>query len=217
MESRLGIRARRLQATTTPCMNDRKLGCPTIYFLLLPLWLVGCGGALYQVAPLPTGPALSSHNVELAEGETALRVGAAFYDGDGSLRQFEANLPLAGVLAVEVHLSNQGGESARLPAMVLEARGENGRRLTPLTGERALRRVMRAYDNRLYTIESHRVTLARYQEIQLQLRDELSPGEERRGVLFFAIPPQGPLEERFSLTVVLGERRIEIPLPVRPR
>jgi hypothetical protein len=197
-------------------MNDRRLGFPAFYFLL-PLWLVGCGGALYRVAPLPAGPALSSHSLGKAEGEATLQVGAAYYDGDESLRQFEANLPLAGVLAVEVHLFNRSGESANLPAMKIDVRGEKGSPLPPLTGERALRRVLRAYGNRLYTIESHRVTLARYREIQLPLSGELSPGEERRGVLFFSIPRQAPLGETYSATVALGERKVVIPLPVRPR
>jgi len=210
------IQAQRPLPATIPCMNDRRLGFPAFYFLL-PLWLVGCGGALYRVAPLPAGPALSSHSLGKAEGEATLQVGAAYYDGDESLRQFEANLPLAGVLAVEVHLFNRSGESANLPAMKIDVRGEKGSPLPPLTGERALRRVLRAYGNRLYTIESHRVTLARYREIQLPLTGELSPGEERRGVLFFAIPRQAPLGETYSATVALGERKVVIPLPVRPR
>ena len=200
-------------------MNDRRLGFPAFYFLL-PFWLVGCGGALYRVAPLPAGPALSSHSLGEAEGAATLQVGAAYYDGDESLRQFEANLPLAGVLAVEVHLLNRGGKSAELPAMKIELRGTRGERssaLPSLTGDKALRRVLRAYGNRLYTIESHRVTLARYREIELPLTGELSPGEERRGVLFFAIPPQAPLEETYTATVALGERKVEIPLPARPR
>ncbi|MFZ4628458.1 MAG: hypothetical protein ACOYNR_09040 [Blastocatellia bacterium] len=200
-------------------MNDRRLGLSAFYFLL-PLWLVGCGGALYRIAPLPAGPALPSHSLGEVEGAATLRVGAAYYDGDESLRQFEANLPLTGVLAVEVHLLNRGGESADLSAMKIEVRGTRGERrppLPPLTGDKALRRVMRAYGNRLYTIESHRATLARYREIELPVSGELSPGEERRGVLFFAIPPQAPLEETYTATVALGERKVEIPLPARPR
>jgi len=200
-------------------MNDRRLGLSAFYFLL-PLWLVGCGGALYRVAPLPAGAALSTHSLGEVEGAATLRVGAAYYDGDESLRQFEANLPLAGVLAVEVHLLNRGGESANLSAMKIEVRStreESGAPLPHLTGDKALRRVMRAYGNRLYTIESHRVTLARYREIQLSLLGELSPGEERRGVLFFSIPRQAPLGETYSATVALGERKVVIPLPVRPR
>lgn len=210
------IQAQRPLPATVPCMNDRRLGFPAFYFLL-PFWLVGCGGALYRVAPLPAGPALPSHSLGEPEGAATLQVGVAYYDGDESLRQFEANLPLAGVLAVEVHLFNRSGESANLPAMKIEVRGEKGSPLPPLTGERALRRVLRAYGNRLYTIESHRVTLARYREIQLPLTGELSPGEERRGVLFFAIPRQAPLGETYSATVALGERKVVIPLPVRPR
>ena len=200
-------------------MNDRRLGLSAFYFLL-PLWLVGCGGALYRVAPLPADPALPSHLLGESEGSGRLQVGVAYYDGDESLRQFEANLPLAGVLAVEVHLLNRGEESADLRAMKIEARGTRGERsspLPPLAGDKALRRVMRAYGNRLYTIESHRVTLARYREIELLLTGELSPGEERRGVLFFAIAPQAPLEETYTVTVALGERKAEIPLPARPR
>lgn len=200
-------------------MNDRRLGLSAFYFLL-PLWLVGCGGALYRVAPLPTGPALPSHSLGEAEGVATLQVGAAYYDGDESLRQFEANLPLAGVLAVEVHLLNRGGESADLSAMKIEVRStreESGAPLPRLTGDKALRRVLRAYGNRLYTIESHRVTLARYREIELPLTGELASGEECRGVLFFAIPPQAPLEETYAVTVALGERKVKIPLPARPR
>src|SRR5262245_52712 len=69
---------------------------------LLPV-LAACGGRLYKVAPLP-----ASVPPEISMGNGAgLDVGAVALDGERSYERFEANLPLAGVIAVDVRMINK--------------------------------------------------------------------------------------------------------------
>jgi hypothetical protein len=55
------------------------------------IMIAGCGGQLYKVAPLPASapPAISTGNAN------GLNIGATVLEGDRSVEQFEANLPLA--------------------------------------------------------------------------------------------------------------------------
>src|SRR5262245_64768123 len=70
------------------------------------LTLAACGGRLYKVAPLPAGapPEISTSNVG------GLNIGAVALDGQQSYERFEANLPLAGVIAVDVKMIKKWGE-----------------------------------------------------------------------------------------------------------
>ena len=67
---------------------------PLLLFVLASCLLLAsaCGGALYKVATLPAPAPV----IEETEG---LKIGAAAFAGESSLEQFEANLPLAGVVA----------------------------------------------------------------------------------------------------------------------
>ena len=81
--------------------------------------IAGCGGQLYKVAPLPKSapPAISTGNA------IGLNIGAMVLEGDRSIEQFEANLPLAGVIAIDVKLINQSSgliSAKRLMYMVGE-------------------------------------------------------------------------------------------------
>jgi hypothetical protein len=90
---------------------------------------------------------------------------------------------------------------------LLEGTGQPCAELLP---ERALRRVMKFYGNRVYQIESHRVTVESYRRIALSRLGELEVGEERRGILFYAIPPHSLLDRGFSLRVNRGGESISL-------
>jgi hypothetical protein len=192
-------------------MNDRRRGLTAIYFLLS-LLLVGCGGALYRVAPLPGGlqPLPPSSRNE------SFDLGAAFYDGDWSLTQFDANLPMAGILPVELRFANRGEWKIDFSSSPFELRQRDGRVLKQLAPEEALRRVMRFYGNRFYLINAHKVTRQRYQEIHFPMVGGISPNEERHGILFFEIPREVAVDAEYLLTIPLRDQRVEIPLFLRP-
>lgn len=179
------------------------------------LLLAACGGPLYKVAPLPTNPA-----PELTVNATAgLQLAAAAMNGDRALEQFDANLPLAGVIAVEVRLVNQTAaeiKTSKLKFALRDATNDKRKRLKLAKPKRALQRVMRYYGNRFYVIEGYRQTRAGYDELALPLNESLAPGEERSGFLFFETR-RGPASlQGLTLSVSGAGLNINLPLPAQP-
>ncbi|MGH9842965.1 MAG: hypothetical protein ACREEM_29865, partial [Blastocatellia bacterium] len=150
-----------------------------------------CGGRLYKVAPLPAaGPAGSSGPPEIssnnASGNTGgLNVGAVALEGDSALERFDANLPLAGVVAVDVRLENGAPEAHDPAKFKFELRDATGKALKSLTPKKALGAVMKYNGNRFYTLAARQKTRDDYESVALKLAGGIAPREERRGILFF--------------------------------
>jgi hypothetical protein len=158
-------------------MNERKT---LIGLNILCLFIVtGCGGQLYKVAPLPKSapPEISTGNA------TGLNIGATLADGDRSVEQFEANLPLAGVIAVDVQLTNQSSGSIDAKDLKFELSDE--RRFKQIQPKKALSKVIDYYGNSFYRVDARKRTQESYEAIALKLKGTIAPGETRRGYLFF--------------------------------
>lgn len=190
-------------------MNVRESIFAAIFFLLL--LSTGCG-RLYRVTPLPKEPVRTIISAPV----NGLEVAATALDGDRSLEQFEANLPMAGVLAVEVVIANRAKMPISLESVQYTLVDPGGQTTTRLAPELALRRVMKFYGNRIYQIDAHRDTLADYHKIALLERGVVESGRETRGVLFFAISRQAPLLSGFSLAVRVDGQTVSLPLDKTP-
>ena len=137
-----------------------------------------CTGALYNVAPVPK----SSSPEAVRAANESLEITAEPIDEQRSFRDFDANLQLARVIAVDVTITNRSQNSA--PAdFVLK---NNERSWKPISPKSALSRVMKYYGVSFYGKESYRKTVEAYEGVGLPTTD-LSPGEERRGILFFDV------------------------------
>ena len=189
-------------------MNDRICKIAEFYFcgallLAIPLSLVGCG-QLYRVKPLPSpvqgGRLESTASSSLGE----LGIEATALDGDRSLEQFDGNLPMAGVLAVEVHLINRSASELNLATINFALLDGEGGTCPELQPEQALNRVMKFYGNRIYQIEAHRETVESYRRLALPRVGELQAGRAGQGIIFYAIPAQGRLDSGFSFRVMRG-------------
>lgn len=193
-------------------MNAKTDSFATKYFqlsrllVLIVLTTSGCG-QLYRVTPLPKA------TDEVAPATTIGTVGvvATALDGDRSLEHFDGNLPMAGVLAVEVRLKNSG-PAWPLSALDYSLRDTSHLRAAPLRAEQALRRVMKFYGNRLYQVEGYRETLAGYRRMELPRTGEIGRGEEINGILYFQIPRQARLAEGYQLVIRLGAETRSISL-----
>ncbi|MCI0662654.1 MAG: hypothetical protein L0220_16430, partial [Acidobacteria bacterium] len=151
--------------------------------LMLAIFSGGCGGQLYKVAPLPASrpPEISTSN------SNGLDIGAAALDGDQSLAQFEANLLMAGVIAVDLRVVNRSQETFDANKLRYELSDGRGRKLKQITSEKALSRVMKFYGNSFYTLEARRKTRADYESVAFKSTGTLAPQGERRGLLFYEI------------------------------
>ncbi|MGH9849690.1 MAG: hypothetical protein ACREBD_07500 [Blastocatellia bacterium] len=160
-------------------MSNRKIINASLYFCLLVS--AACGARLYKVAPLPTAapPEFSSNSTN------GFSVGAVVLDGEQSLERFEANLPLAGVIAVDLRMANNTAETIRANAIKFELRDSSGAKLKRLAPKKALGAVMKYYGDRFYAKSAHRRTLDDYESVALKTNTPIAPREERRGIVFF--------------------------------
>ncbi len=141
----------------------------------------GCGGRLYKVAPLPLGaaPEISTANAG------GLNIGAVALDGQQAYERFEANLPLAGVIAVDVRMVNRSDTTIITNSLRFELRDAAGAPLKLLAPKKALRGVMKYYGDRFYAKVAYQRTLEGYESVALKRESAIEPNEELRGIVFF--------------------------------
>lgn len=106
-------------------------------------------------------------------------------DGDQSLERFEANLPLAGVIAVDLRLANNTAAMVGANALKFELRDSSGAKLKQLAPKKALSAVMKFYGDGFYAKSAHRRTIDDYESVGLKTDAPIAPQEERRGYVFF--------------------------------
>jgi hypothetical protein len=182
-----------------------------LHAVLFCLLLTGCGGRLYNVASLPSAPA-----PEITTGEAAgLNVGAAALAGDEALERFSANLPLAGVIAVDVKLINRTSGLVEVDRLRFELKDRSGRGLKPLAPRAALKAVMKYYGNSFYAIAARQRTREDYDAVSLDKLVALAAQEERRGILFYQAPRGTTDVGGMALTITGGAAPMSVSVGVR--
>jgi hypothetical protein len=147
---------------------------------LLPV-LAACGGRLYKVAPLP-----ASAPPEISTAKSGgLDIGAVALDGEQSYERFEANLPLAGVIAVDVRMINKSESTIMTNSLKFELRNASGAALKQIAPKKALGVVMKYYGDKFYAKIAYRRTLEDYESVSLKQRASIEPEAEIRGIVFF--------------------------------
>lgn len=161
-----------------PIKSKPNLLLAILFFASLSL---ACASPIYKVAPVPRTPPPDSTTGSAG----GLEVTAAAMNDERAIDQMDANLPLVGLIAVEVRIANQ--TSAAIPGGSLRAslHDPSGRALTPIPPKKALKKVMKYYGVRLYGIEAYARTVESYESMALHLEQNIAPSESVYGVLFF--------------------------------
>jgi hypothetical protein len=169
----------------------------TVLSISLLLTLAACGGKLYKVAPLPAGaaPEISTSNVG------GLNIGAVVLDGQQSYERFEANLPLAGVIAVDVRMINSSDASIITRSLRFELRDAAGALHKQLTPKKALGAVMKYYDDRFYAKVAYQRTLDDYESAALKPESVIEPDGDLRGIVFFQTKRETTSVDGLTLSV----------------
>ena len=106
-------------------------------------------------------------------------------DGDLSYERFEANLPLAGVIAVDLRMINKSETTIMTNSLKFELRNASGGALKRIAPNKALGAVMKYYGDRFYAKVAYRRTLEDYESVALKPGIAIEPEEELRGIAFF--------------------------------
>jgi len=142
----------------------------------------GCAGPLYNVAPVPGHMPSENTAAEMPNGIT---VEACVVSEIQSQDQFDANLSLAGLIAVEARLINKSNQPVTPAKLKPELRSSTGARYKTLSASAALKRIMEFYGNTIYFTESYRRTRTAFEAVALQLDKPIDPGADTHGFLFF--------------------------------
>jgi hypothetical protein len=181
--------------------------------LCVGLSLTACFGPLYKVAPLPKTPPDEMTTTTTNVTGAGLEIGALMLNDEQAYARFSANLPLAGVIAVEMRIVNRTTEQLSLKQKNFTLRDSEGHKLRMLEPKNALTYVMDYYGAQLYGLEAYRQTRAAYESIALATRTPLAPGEERRGMLYFALKP--PVTDTSGLVLTFKGRGTQLQLPLK--
>ena len=125
------------------------------------------------------------------------------WDEDWLLENFDANLVLAGVLAVRAELENPGTEPVKVKRLEISGRDGVGREFERLSPKKARGRIERYYELTVRSKAGDRLYKQDFDANALDLEHPLAPGERRQGFLFFEIPRgvNGRVEVRFSFAM----------------
>ncbi|MBO0725471.1 MAG: hypothetical protein J2P52_07715 [Blastocatellia bacterium] len=161
-------------------MLQRTTAITVLIGSILPV-LAACGGRLYKVAPLP-----ASAPPEISVGKSGgLDIGAIALDGERSYERFEANLPLAGVIAVDVRMINKSESTIMTNSLRFELRNASGVALKRIAPKKALGVVMKYYGDKFYAKVAYQRTLEDYESVSLKQGSSIAPEGEIRGIVFF--------------------------------
>lgn len=178
------------------------------FAFVIGLLLSACSVPLYKVAPVPNNtPIVSGHTISANNLEITA---TALTDDDQAFERFETNLPLGGILAVDVLLKNRGNEATK--TLSFEIADGTGKKFSLLDDQKILKRVMKFEGVRVYARDGKQQTLDQLQALILPKKLVLQAQQEKQGVLFFYVKQDVANMKGLVLTVKGTDQPIRIPL-----
>ncbi len=144
------------------------------------IFLNSCQGPLYKVANIPQASTIDSG--KSASNNLIEITASALQDDDKAFERFDANLVLAGIVAVDVNLVNR---SAQTLNPKFELRDSEGRNFPQLESKKELNQVMKFEGVRAYSKLAKQETLEQLEAIAIPKKFTLLAQQQKRGVLFF--------------------------------
>lgn len=162
---------------------------PVIVFAavcLIAMLLAGCSGKPFNVKTQVALPALATAPAAESPG---LRLQAAIVrDEDLLLETFDANLILAGVLPVNLMITNRTAQPLDLRKARFAVRTADGHAYKAADAKRAFKRLIKYYEISTYSKPDYAQSQEDFASYALDINRPLAMGESRQGMLFFIVP-----------------------------
>ena len=155
-------------------------------FLCFAVMSLGCGRP-FNVKTQPGLPP-ANYAATAAAGEVSIQA-QAITDEDFLLETFDANLIAAGILPVDVMLTNRGGSAVDIKKARFEARVQ-GQTHKAVSAREAFKRLVSYYELSAYNKSGYRKSLEAFSGYALDIGSPLGSGASRRGLLFFFVPSE---------------------------
>ena len=177
-------------------MRASPAGLSSFVFAAVLILQVGCGKP-FDVKKNVKFPA--TEPAANAEAGSVTIHALALVDEDALYDAFDANLILAGVLAIRVKLSNAGSEPVELKGLRFELRSEAGTAFERLDARGAYKRLMSYYKISNYNIAGYKESRGDFESYALNGSVPLAGGDAREGLIFFRVPSEA---DRAGLVLV---------------
>ncbi|MBL8207376.1 MAG: hypothetical protein JNM09_24295 [Blastocatellia bacterium] len=135
---------------------------------------------------------------------------SALTEDDQAFERFETNLPLAGIVVIDLKLVNRASESTKV--LKFELQDSTGKSFPLLDAKKQLKQMMKSDGVRLYAVAGRQQTLEQLQAIALPKKLSLAAREERQGVLFFQVKRDVAQLKGLLLIVKGGKQPVTLPL-----
>jgi hypothetical protein len=153
---------------------------------LMGLWLAGCGGKPFDVKPQVSLPAIA--DAPLGEMQGIRIQAAAVRDEDYLISTYDANLILAGILPLNVAITNGTSQPLDLHQARFEVRTMDGHSYKSAEVQRAFKRLIKYYQISTYSKPAYKKSQEDFSTYALDTTKPLAMGESRQGMLFFIVP-----------------------------
>jgi hypothetical protein len=150
------------------------------------LLLAGCGGKPFNVKTEVALPAIA--NAPAAESPAVRVQAAAVRDEDYLVSTFDANLILAGVLPINMTITNRAAQPLDLRKARFELRAPDGHAYKAADANRAFKRLIQYYGISTYSKGAYKQSREDFAAYALDATRPLAMGESRQGMLFFILP-----------------------------
>jgi hypothetical protein len=164
------------------------------------LFVAACGGSLYKVKPKIDAPVEGGR--EGSAGGFTVRAAPLLADEE-SQDLFEANLPLAGLLPVNLEINNESGAPLSFKRVRFHLRDGEGREWKLRSTKQVVSRILTDNAIYLYNPNSRKKFEAGVAEHGFDLSTVLEAGRRRRGLVFFQTPKKGSVESPRGLVLTI--------------
>ncbi|MBL8148298.1 MAG: DUF4352 domain-containing protein [Blastocatellia bacterium] len=126
-------------------------------------------------------PSELSHTAQSSEMETRAEV----LDEDQSLSLFDANLLIAGVIAVRVSVKNSSNSQLDVESLSFRLVDKDNRNYKQIKPDKAFNKTLSYYGIRVYNYASGQEAKQRFISHSLNRKEKIEPDGVRQGLLFF--------------------------------
>jgi hypothetical protein len=177
------------KATHLAVVRRLSRSLPSIAFATICLVLIllaGCGGKPFNVKTEVALPAIA--DAPRGESQGIRMQAAAVRDEDFLVSTFDANLILAGVLPLDVSITNGTSQPLDLRRARFVVRAPDGHSYKAVEAQRAFKRLVKYYQISTYSKPAYKESREDFAAYALDTAKPLAMGESRRGMLFFIVP-----------------------------
>jgi hypothetical protein len=193
-------------AMSQPCARFSGMGRRTIplaTLLLISVVSLSCSNSLFKVKPATELPPLPA-NSRTSDANGLIFKVAPLLSDEELQDLFEANLPMAGILAVRLEIDLQSGAPVELKRARFVVRDNQNRSWKLLSSKQAVSKIMKANGVTFYNPHSKKQTESDFATHELDTKAPLDSNQPpRSGFLFFQSPDKRAVDTSQKLTLVI--------------